>query len=702
MPRPVSLDPLFRSLHSIKGVGPQLSALLTRFFGAPEGQEAIALDLLMHMPSGIVDRRRMDGVAGTYVGHVATLKVHVDRHQPPPRGKPQVPHRVFAHDETGDIQLVFFRAQGNWVEKLLPVGEERYVSGTIAFFNGEKQITHPDYVVEVDKFDSLPLVEPVYPLTHGLSAKALTKLTRHVLDTLPELPEWIPGPILKQFNWPDFRTAMLSVHAPNAPNDGELWGPARMRLAYDEYLAGQLALMIVRSQLVSARGIARQFSGEITDRVTAALPYTLTEGQQAAVEDIRKDLASPERMSRLIQGDVGAGKTVVALMAMAAVAESGAQSTLMAPTELLATQHYRTLAPICVTAGLGIELLTGKMPAADRRAALARLASGESQIAVGTHALFQSGVEFHNLGLTVVDEQHRFGVHQRLALSEKGEHADLLVMTATPIPRTLVLTHFGDMAVSILREKPRGRQPIDTAVLSIKDYARVVERLQNRVAEGAQAFWVTPLVEESENLDIISAEDRFSELKQVFGEQVSLVHGRLSAVQKQGAMEAFARGDTSILVATTVIEVGVDVPNATIMIIEHAERFGLAQLHQLRGRVGRGSQRSACLLLYKEPLSETGKARLETIKGTEDGFVIAEKDLELRGQGDLLGTRQSGMPGYHLAVPDVHRHLLEYAHADAKEALTRNPGLTGPDGEALRTLLYLFRKDLALPLIRSG
>jgi ATP-dependent DNA helicase RecG len=702
MSRPASLDPLFRSLHSIKGVGDKLAALLTRFFGAPEGQEAVALDLLMHMPSGIVDRRRMEGVGKTYIGHIATLKLHIDRHQPPPRGKPHVPHRVFAHDESGEIQLVYFRAQGGWVEKLLPLGEERYVSGSIGFFNGEKQITHPDYVVEVDKFEDLPLVEPVYPLTHGLSARALSKLVRSVLEAVPDLPEWIPAETQAQFHWPDFRTAMRAVHAPETPEDGELWSPARMRLAYDEYLAGQLALMIVRTQLVSARGVSRNFTGEITGRVEAALPYRLTDGQQAAIADIRADLASPERMSRLVQGDVGAGKTVVALMAMAAVAESGAQSTLMAPTELLASQHYRTLAPLCVAAGIGIELLTGKMPAADRRAALERLASEESSIAVGTHALFQSGVSFHNLGLTVVDEQHRFGVHQRLALSEKGAHTDLLVMTATPIPRTLVLTHFGDMAVSILREKPRGRQPIDTAVLSIRDYPRVIDRLRSRIAEGAQAFWVCPLVEESETLDVMSAEDRFAELKTVFGDQVALVHGRLSAVQKQGEMEAFARGDRKVLVATTVIEVGVDVPNASIMIVEHAERFGLSQLHQLRGRVGRGSQRSACLLLYKEPLSETAKARLETIKSTEDGFVIAEKDLELRGQGDLLGTRQSGMPGYRVAVPDVHRHLLEYAHADAKAALIRNPGLTGPDGEALRNLLYLFRKDLAIPLLRAG
>ncbi|MDC9826066.1 ATP-dependent DNA helicase RecG [Devosia sp. ZB163] len=702
MARPPILDPLFRSLHSIKGVGPQLSALLTRFFGAPEGQEAIALDLLMHMPTGVVDRRRMEGIANAVHNNIATLMLHIDRHQPPPRGRPNVPHRVFAHDETGEIQLVYFRAQGGWVEKLLPVGETRYVSGTIGFFQGEKQITHPDYVVEVDKFEDMPLVEPVYPLTHGLSSRALIKLTRQVLDTLPDLPEWMPAERIVEFGWPTFRAAMSGSHAPETPDDAQLWSPNRMRLAYDEYLAGQLALLIVRSQLVAPRGIARTFTGEITSAVAATLPYTLTEGQRLAVEDIRHDLAASERMSRLVQGDVGAGKTVVALMAMAAVAESGAQSAMMAPTELLAAQHYRSLAPICVKAGLAIELLTGKMPAGDRRAALERLRTGESHIAVGTHALFQSGVEFHNLGLTVVDEQHRFGVHQRLALSEKGSHADLLVMTATPIPRTLVLTHFGDMAVSILREKPRGRQPIDTAVLSIAEYDRVVQRLKSRIDEGAQAFWVCPLVEESETLEVVAAEDRFAELKKVFGDQVVLIHGRMSAAAKQEAMDRFQRNEAKILVATTVIEVGVDVPNATIMIIEHAERFGLAQLHQLRGRVGRGTQRSACLLLYKEPLSETAQARLDTIKRTEDGFEIAEKDLELRGQGDVLGTRQSGMPGYHLAVPDVHRHLLEWAHDDAKAFLTRNPGLTGADGDALRILLYLFRKDLAIPLLRAG
>jgi ATP-dependent DNA helicase RecG len=702
MSRPEILSPLFRSLHAIKGVGDKLAALLTRYFGAPEGQEAIALDILMHMPSGVVDRRRQVGIAEAYLNQIVTLRLHIDRHQPPPRGKPHIPHRVFAHDDTGDISLVFFRAQGGWVEKALPVGEQRFVSGSIGFFNGEKQVTHPDYIVEPDKFATLPLVEPVYPLTQGLSSKALAKLVRQVVESLPALPEWIEPATMAERKWPSFAEAMTMVHLPTNPGEAELWAPARMRLAYDEYLAGQITLQLIRSTMIADRGISRTFTDAVTLKVSSVLPYSLTEGQLQAVAEIKADLASPDRMSRLLQGDVGAGKTVVALMAMAAMAESGAQSALMAPTEILAAQHFKTLKPLCDSVGLGCELLTGKMPAGERRARLAAIASGETTIVVGTHALFQSGVEFHNLGLTVVDEQHRFGVHQRLALSGKGKHTDLLVMTATPIPRTLVLTHFGDMAVSVLREKPRGRQPIDTAVLSIGDYARVIARLQSRLADGAQAFWVCPLVEESEHLEVVAAEDRFAELQKFFGDQVALVHGRMSANAKQEVMQRFSANEIKLLVATTVIEVGVDVPNASIMIIEHAERFGLAQLHQLRGRVGRGSQRSACLLLYKEPLSETAKARLETIKSTEDGFEIAEKDLELRGQGDVLGTRQSGMPGYRLAVPDVHRHLLDFAHDEAKALLARNPGLSGPDGEAARTLLYLFRKDQAIPLIRAG
>jgi ATP-dependent DNA helicase RecG len=697
VPRPASLDPLFRSLASLKGVGPQLSALMTRFFGAAEGHQAIALDVLMHMPSSMIDRRRMVGIREAFLGDSVTLKIHVDRHQPPPRGRPHVPHRVFAHDETGDIQLVFFRSEGGWVERALPIGEERFISGTIGFFNGEKQITHPDYIVPPDKFDTLPLVEPVYPLTQGLSSKALAKVVRQVLDTVPAMPEWIPPERRERASWPDFRQAMRAVHAPEHPDDGDLAGPARMRLAYDEYLAGQVTLQLVRGQLVAARGIARVFTGEITGRVESALPFSLTAGQRQAIADIRGDLASPDRMSRLLQGDVGSGKTVVALMTMAALAESGAQSALMAPTELLAAQHFKTLQPLAAAAGLGIVLLTGKMPAAERRAALAGLAEGSIHIAVGTHALFQLDVGFKNLGLTVVDEQHRFGVHQRLALSEKGRTTDLLVMTATPIPRTLVLTHFGDMAVSVLTEKPAGRQPIDTAVLPIGQYDRVIARLQARIAEGAQVFWVCPLVEESEHLNVVSAEDRFAELKKVFGDRVALVHGRMSAAAKATVMSRFVANEISILVATTVIEVGVDVPNASIMIIEHAERFGLAQLHQLRGRVGRGSRESACVLLYDPPLGKTAEARLDILRKTDDGFLIAEKDLELRGGGDPLGLKQSGFPAYRLADPVAHRDMIAMASDDARLLLQRDPELTSERGKAARILAELFDWKPAQP-----
>jgi ATP-dependent DNA helicase RecG len=701
VPRPDLLNPLFKSLKSMKGVGPQLGTLFAKFFGAPDGQDAVVLDVLMHMPSGVIDRRAQNGVAYAPVGSIATLKLHIDEHIVPPRNS-RAPLRIKAHDETGEITLSFFGARGGWVEKQLPIGEIRYVSGEIGFFGREKQMTHPDYIVEPEKLSSLPMVEPVYPLTHGLSSRVLRKVIASALDLVPIIPEWTGKDRRTIMNWPGFSEALHHIHAPQRPTEGDIVSPSRMRLAYDEYLAGQLALSLIRETMVKSSGIARQVTEEITQKVEAALPFALTDGQRLAISDIREDLERPTRMSRLLQGDVGSGKTVVALMAMAMVAEDGGQSALMAPTELLASQHFRTLQPLAEMAGLKVVLMTGKMPAAEKRAALAGLADGSITIAVGTHALFQSGVEFENLGLTVVDEQHRFGVHQRLALSEKGHKTDLLVMTATPIPRTLVLTHFGDMDVSVLREKPAGRQPIDTATLPISEYERVVGRLASRLAEGAQAYWVCPLVEESEVLDVVAAEDRFADLKTSFGDRVELVHGRMSAAAKQEAMARFSSGEAQILVATTVIEVGVDVPNATIIIIEHAERFGLAQLHQLRGRVGRGSARSACLLLYSEPLSETAKQRLEAIRKTDDGFEIAEKDLELRGQGDLLGTRQSGMPGYRIAVPDVHKHLLEMAHDDARAALERNPGLKGPEGEALRALLYIFRKDLAIPLIKAG
>ncbi len=702
MARPEILTPFFASLRSFKGVGPRLNGLLSKFFNAEETGGPIALDLLMHMPDRAIDRRKQSTIAEAQIGEIATLKLHIDSHMPAPRGKRNVPHRVDAHDESGEISLIFFGNNGGWVEKSLPEGHQRFISGEIAGFGGKKQMVHPDYMVPLDKFDTMPKVEPVYPLTHGLSSKILRRLTNNVVESLPTLPEWANQQRIAENNWPSFSKAMKMVHQPDQPEDVDILGSARSRLAYDEYLAGQLTLQLIRNQMIVEHGVPKTFTGERTQKLQSALPFELTQGQQSAIEEITQDMASANRMSRLLQGDVGSGKTIVALMAMAAIAETGAQSALMAPTELLANQHFKSLQPLCDAISLNIVLLTGKMKAAEKRAATEKIENGDVQIIIGTHALFQASVNFANLGLTVVDEQHRFGVHQRLALSEKGQNSDLLVMTATPIPRTLILTHFGDMAVSILAEKPAGRQPIDTAIIPSTAYERIVARLKIQVSEGAQAYWVCPLVEESEFIDLTSAEDRHADLRKTFGDKVGLIHGRMKPADKEKVMQSFIDAELQILVATTVIEVGVDVPNASIMIIEHAERFGLSQLHQLRGRVGRGAKRSACLLIYKDPLGETAAARLNALKETEDGFIIAEQDLKLRGSGDLLGTRQSGMPGYRLAIPDAHQHLLEYAHEDAAEMLASNPNLSGPQGEAMRTMLYAFRKDLAIPLFRAG
>jgi ATP-dependent DNA helicase RecG len=548
----------------------------------------------------------------------------------------------------------------------------------------------------------LPLVEPVYPLTEGLTLNTLRKAMDAALTRVPTLAEWQDPAWRARERYPAFADALRHLHHPAEPADVEPQTLAWTRLAYDELLAGQLALALVRTHLRRPAGRATAGTGHLRKAVIEALPYALTRSQSEAVADIVADLGKPERMLRLLQGDVGSGKTVVALLAALSVIEGGRQAALMAPTEILARQHYNTIAPLAATAGVEVALLTGRERGRERGAMLERLALGDIHILVGTHALFQEDVAFRDLALAVVDEQHRFGVHQRLALARKGEAVDVLVMTATPIPRTLVLTYFGDMDVSELREKPAGRQPVDTRTLPLSRLDEVIDAIGRALAEGRRVYWVCPLVEESENTDLAAAQDRFTALKDKFGEMVDLVHGRMKGADKDRAMGRFAAGETRLLVATTVIEVGVDVPEATVMVIEHAERFGLAQLHQLRGRIGRGSQHSTCLLLYRAPLGETAKARLKVMRETEDGFRIAEEDLRLRGEGDVLGTRQSGMPGFRIARIEVHGKLIGAARDDAALVLAQDPGLTSERGEALRQLLYLFERDEAIRLLRAG
>ena len=700
--RPTILDPLFSPVSALAGVGPKIAELLVKLLDRETPDDTRIIDLLFHAPHSLVDRRNQPGIARAPQGAIVTITARVDRHQAPPRGKSNIPYRVFLHDETGELSLVFFRGQAAWLEKQLPLDEEVTVSGKVDWFNGRATMVHPDYIVKASEAENLPLVEPIYPLTAGLSPKTLRKIIDAALPRMPELPEWIDFPVVQKEGLPSIRDSFLMLHEPRDPEDIDPQTPARRRLAYDEFLAGQLSLSLVRQRLRKVAGQPVHATGEISSNILQSLPFSPTKSQTEAIREALADMAGEDRMLRLLQGDVGSGKTLVALMTMTAVIESGGQAVLMAPTEILARQHYATISKFAASAGLGIEVLTGRTKGREREDILERIASGQAQIIIGTHALFQDSVSYKNLMLAVVDEQHRFGVHQRLRLTAKGISPHMLVMTATPIPRTLVLAAFGDMDVSKLTEKPAGRKPIQTITIPNERTGEIVQRLKGALAEGKKAYWICPLVEESEESDLMSAEERHATLTSALGPGIGLIHGRMSGPEKDAVMLAFKSGEIRLLVATTVVEVGVDVPDATIMVIEHAERFGLAQLHQLRGRVGRGDEASTCILLYKGPLGETGHARLSIMRETEDGFRIAEEDLKLRGEGELLGTRQSGTPGFRIASLEDHADLLEIARKDAAYLIERDPELTSERGEAVRTLLYLFRRDEAIRFLHAG
>ncbi|MBP1846154.1 ATP-dependent DNA helicase RecG [Rhizobium petrolearium] len=701
--RPAILDPLFSPVASLAGVGPKLADLIARVTGREDADDCRVIDLLFHAPYSLIDRRNRPGIALAPQGAIVTIEGRVDRHQPPPRGKSNLPYRVFLHDDTGELALTFFHAKGNWLEKSLPIDELVMVSGKVDWFNGRPSMVHPDFIVKSSEAENLPLIEPVYPLTAGLSPKVLRRTIEGAVARLSTLPEWADAALTQRQGFPSVTEAFRRLHDPRDEMDIDPQSPARRRLAYDEFLAGQVSLSLVRQRLRKVPGQPIRVKGDLSARIIASLPFSLTPSQKLAVDDILKDMASDERMLRLLQGDVGAGKTLVALLAMAAAVEAGGQAVLMAPTEILARQHFATISKLAGAAGVTVEVLTGRTKGREREQIAERIASGEARIVIGTHALFQDAINYHNLMLAVVDEQHRFGVHQRLRLTAKGISPHMLVMTATPIPRTLVLAAFGDMDVSKLTEKPAGRKPIQTVTIPTERLSEIVARLRSAIDEGKKAYWICPLVEESDVSDLMSAEERYAVLaKELSRDNVGLIHGRMSGPEKDAVMSAFKNGELRLLVATTVVEVGVDVPDATIMVIEHAERFGLAQLHQLRGRVGRGDEASTCILLYKGPLSETGRARLSILRDSEDGFLIAEEDLRLRGEGELLGTRQSGTPGFRIASLEAHADLLEIARKDAAYLLERDPELTSERGQNVRVLLYLHRRDEAIRFLRAG
>jgi ATP-dependent DNA helicase RecG len=678
--RPEILFPLFAPVTTLKGVGPKVAPAVERVAGS------LVRDLLFLAPTGLVFRTPAKA-ATAREGEVQTFEVTVDGYVKP--HKVGVPSKVRVSDETGFIHLIYFRAYPGQLEKLFPKGARKIVSGKVERFGAEVQIAHPDYVADLTGDLDVPEIEPVYPATAGLTSRQVRRLVQAALEKAPTLPEWQDPAWMAREGSTDWRASIEKLHAPEADPDLSPNSPVRRRLAYDELLAHQLA-MARRKAARRAHPAPVLRPGEAGRAIEPALPFRLTGAQSRALAEIRADMASGERMSRLLQGDVGSGKTVVAVLAMADAADSGRQAALMAPTEILARQHFERIEPMLAAGGLKALLLTGRDKGAGRAAKLAALADGSVQVAVGTHALFQEGVEFKALALAVVDEQHRFGVNERRRLQEKGEGVHLLSMSATPIPRTLELTQYGDLEVSRLDEKPPGRKPIATRAVPTARIGDIVARLKAAAASGAQAYWICPLVAESEVADLAAAEARAADLKGHLGDLVGLVHGQMSGPEKDAVMTEFAEGRLSVLVATTVVEVGVDVPNATIMVIEHAERFGLAQLHQLRGRVGRGSGESSCILLYDAPLSETAKARLDVLRQTEDGFVIAEKDWELRGGGDLLGLKQSGYPDYRLADPVAHRDLLLAAADDARLIMQRDPAFKSERGKALRVLGHLF------------
>ncbi|MGK7755037.1 ATP-dependent DNA helicase RecG [Roseovarius sp. C03] len=693
--RPEILFPLFAELETLEGVGPKTAKTLEAL------QITRPRDLLFTLPHSGIDRRKRDTVQGADLPGTVTVEVTVGRHDPPrSRGRP---YRIQVEDAQIGFQLVFFNGRDDYLNRVLPTGARRVVSGKVELFDGMAQMVHPDHILPVEEAGEIPDFEPVYPLTAGVTQKTMAKAVRSALARAPELAEWIDPSQKAQGDWPDWHAALEQAHSPAKMGDLAATDPARTRLAYDEFMAHQLTLALARARMRRGKGRVSEATGILQAKVRAALPYTPTDAQTRAIAEISDDMAAPLRMNRLLQGDVGAGKTLVALMALLVAVEAGGQGVMMAPTEILARQHLEGLRPLAESAGVVLELLTGRDKGAERRAKLEALQRGDIHILVGTHAVFQKDVEFHDLRLAVVDEQHRFGVRQRLELGRKGSAVDVLVMTATPIPRSLVLAQYGDMDVSILDEKPPGRKPIKTALTNMARMQEVVEHLRGAIAEGRQAYWVCPLVEESEVMDLTSAEERFKHLRAALGEgRVGLVHGQMPPVEKDASMAAFQRGETSVLVSTTVIEVGVDVPNASIMVIERAEHFGLAQLHQLRGRVGRGEAQSTCLLMYQAPLSEGGQRRMDTMRETEDGFRIAEVDLEMRGVGDLIGTAQSGLPRFRIADMEAQAGLMATAQTDARKLLADDPELQSERGQAARVLLWLMGQDEAIRLLSVG
>ena len=694
--RPKILDKLFKPIETTKGIGPRLKVKLKYLIG-----ENI-VDYLWHLPNNIIDRSYRPTISSAENNRIVTMDLTVTKHNPSRRRG--LPYKITCIDETGELDLIWFNARRQYLEDILPVGSNATISGKIETYKKRKQIIHPQHIIKSEKLDNFQDIEPVYSLTQGLSNKVIRNYIKKVLDTVPDFPEWHDRELINRMKWPEFSKSIKDCHNPQNLDDLDHQNISKQRLAYDELLANQLSLALISKNFEAPKGIEIIDKNQLVRELLNNLSFELTNSQKISIEEISNDLSKSDRMIRLLQGDVGSGKTIVALAGLFHTAGSLKQGAMMAPTELLARQHYEGIRDLCLKSNISVNILTGKTKQKDREIILKDLKQGKIDIIIGTHALFQEKVLFNDLGLVVIDEQHRFGVHQRLSLTSKSKDypPDILIMSATPIPRTLELTAFGSMQVSRLLDKPKGRKPIKTIAKPINKISEVIDSIERLINVGEKIYWVCPLIEESEKIDLAAAEDRFHQLNKIYKDKVALVHGKMKIEDREKVMNDFKYGSKMILVATTVIEVGIDVPDATFMVIEHSERFGLSQLHQLRGRVGRSDKSSSCLLLYKSPLGENAKKRLETLRNTDDGFIIAEEDLILRGAGEILGVKQSGLPYFKIANLNIDRELLELAKNDANFIIDSNILGKTERGKNLEILLHLFNKEEALKYLEAG
>ena len=682
-------------------------------------KELKVIDLLYHKPEKVLFRKENPDLRTVQDGDLITVKVVVDDYKIP--YKNYQPHKILCHNQTGFITVVYFKML-DYMKPMFKEGNEIVISGKVEKFNNELQMTHPDYVNN----QNIPNYEQIYPLTAGLINKNLRQNIQKILQKIPDLPEWLPNDLLFENGWKSWKESILSMH--NAKNDNELLdnSPYIERLAFDELLANQISFNLVKEKikLENQKDIFVNKNNSLKKYFLELLPFELTNDQKKVIKEIEDDLYSQKRMLRLVQGDVGSGKTVVAFLSMLPFLENHKQIAFMVPTSILATQHFEWLKNICTKSNnieiidynelasskknlenslldfdkneknikIKIALLTGKIKGKKREKILNALKNGDIDILIGTHAIFQEKVEFKNLEYVVIDEQHKFGVAQRLNLIEKGKNTDTLIMTATPIPRTLALTIYGDMDISTIKEKPKNRKEIITTSLQKERFNDLIARIKEKIKENEKIYWICPLIDESENLPATPVFQRYEEFKKFFNEEeLGLLHGKMTEEEKDEIMADFSdkNGLTKILISTTVVEVGVDVPDATIIIIESPERFGLSQIHQLRGRVGRGDKQSYCILFY-EKLTNSLKKRMEILKNSSDGFYIAEEDLKLRGSGEMLGVKQSGYQEYLIANLSTHYTLLLQASKIAKQ-IVKDKNLL--NNESIKTLLQMFSYD---------